>query len=67
MAPTAEMIRRGRKFDQVLEGARQVFMAGGFLGARVDARSGERGGGGEGRCLWAADSLKKKESRKTKE
>ena len=28
--------RRGRKFDQVLEGARQVFMAEGFDGASVD-------------------------------
>jgi len=32
---TAE-IKRGRKFDQVLEGARQVFMADGFEGASVD-------------------------------
>jgi TetR/AcrR family transcriptional repressor of mexJK operon len=29
-------LRRGRKFDQVLEGARQVFMADGFEGASVD-------------------------------
>lgn len=29
-------IRKGRKFDQVLEGARQVFMADGFEGASVD-------------------------------
>jgi AcrR family transcriptional regulator len=29
-------IRRGRKFDQVLEGARQVFMNDGFEGASVD-------------------------------
>lgn len=28
--------RRGRKFDQVLEGARKVFMADGFGGASVD-------------------------------
>jgi AcrR family transcriptional regulator len=28
--------RKGRKFDQVLEGARQVFMADGFEGASVD-------------------------------
>ncbi len=28
--------RRGRKYDQVLEGARQVFMADGFEGASVD-------------------------------
>ena len=29
-------IKKGRKFDQVLEGARQVFMADGFEGASVD-------------------------------
>ena len=29
-------IKRGRKFDQVLEGARQVFLADGFEGASVD-------------------------------
>ena len=29
-------VRRGRKFDQVLEGARQVFLADGFEGASVD-------------------------------
>ena len=29
-------IKRGRKFDQVLEGARQVFMADGYEGASVD-------------------------------
>lgn len=29
-------IKRGRKFDQVLEGAREVFMAHGFEGASVD-------------------------------
>ncbi len=29
-------IRRGRKFDQVLDGARQVFMIDGFEGASVD-------------------------------
>ncbi|WP_370399997.1 TetR/AcrR family transcriptional regulator [Sulfitobacter sp. JB4-11] len=29
-------IRKGRKFDQVLEGARAVFMADGFEGASVD-------------------------------
>jgi len=29
-------IRRGRKFDQVLEGARAVFMASGYEGASVD-------------------------------
>ncbi|WP_299672226.1 TetR/AcrR family transcriptional regulator [uncultured Roseobacter sp.] len=36
MTSTAEIIRKGRKFDQVLEGARQVFMADGFEGASVD-------------------------------
>ncbi|MEM6886729.1 MAG: TetR/AcrR family transcriptional regulator [Pseudomonadota bacterium] len=36
MAETAEIIRRGRKFDQVLDGARQVFMVDGFEGASVD-------------------------------
>ncbi|WP_420861558.1 TetR/AcrR family transcriptional regulator [Algirhabdus cladophorae] len=34
-APTPD-IRKGRKFDQVLEGAREVFMADGFEGASVD-------------------------------
>ncbi|NSX56040.1 TetR/AcrR family transcriptional regulator [Parasulfitobacter algicola] len=34
-APTPD-IRKGRKFDQVLEGARKVFMADGFEGASVD-------------------------------
>ena len=29
-------IKRGRKFDQVLDGAREVFMAAGFEGASVD-------------------------------
>ncbi|MCZ4255840.1 TetR/AcrR family transcriptional regulator [Sulfitobacter sp. G21635-S1] len=29
-------VRKGRKFDQVLEGARSVFMADGFEGASVD-------------------------------
>jgi AcrR family transcriptional regulator len=32
----APPIRKGRKFDQVLEGARSVFMAAGFEGASVD-------------------------------
>ncbi|WP_187429328.1 hypothetical protein ROLI_039780 [Roseobacter fucihabitans] len=36
MTTTVETIRKGRKFDQVLEGARQVFMADGFEGASVD-------------------------------
>ena len=34
-APAAE-IKKGRKFDQVLEGARRVFMRDGFEGASVD-------------------------------
>jgi len=34
-APAAE-IKKGRKFDQVLEGARAVFMRDGFEGASVD-------------------------------
>lgn len=43
MTKTAQSIRKGRKFDQVLEGARQVFMADGFEGASVDdiARAAE--------------------------
>jgi TetR/AcrR family transcriptional repressor of mexJK operon len=36
MTGTAQIIRKGRKFDQVLEGARSVFMADGFEGASVD-------------------------------
>lgn len=32
----ANEVRRGRKFDQVLEGARQIFMRDGFEGASVD-------------------------------
>ncbi len=31
-----QIIRTGRKFDQVLDGARQVFMSDGFEGASVD-------------------------------
>ncbi len=33
---SANKVRRGRKFDQVLAGARDVFMADGFEGASVD-------------------------------
>lgn len=33
----ATAIKKGRKFDQVLEGARAVFMADGYEGASVDA------------------------------
>ncbi|MCE8007377.1 TetR/AcrR family transcriptional regulator [Aestuariivita sp.] len=36
MAHAAEIVRKGRKFDQVLQGARQVFLADGFEGASVD-------------------------------
>ena len=36
MADTTDKIRKGRKYDQVLEGARNVFMADGFEGASVD-------------------------------
>jgi AcrR family transcriptional regulator len=36
MTITAPKVRKGRKFDQVLEGARAVFMTDGFEGASVD-------------------------------
>jgi len=36
MTAQATRIRRGRKFDQVLEGAREVFLRDGFAGANVD-------------------------------
>ena len=36
MTATAEKIRKGRKYDQVLAGARSVFMVDGFEGASVD-------------------------------
>ena len=36
MGAYAGQIKRGRKFDQVLEGARDVFMRDGFEGASVD-------------------------------
>lgn len=36
MNDATPIVRRGRKFDQVLEGARVVFMADGFEGASVD-------------------------------
>lgn len=36
MNDVAPIVRKGRKFDQVLEGARKVFMADGFEGASVD-------------------------------
>ncbi|WP_299147186.1 TetR/AcrR family transcriptional regulator [uncultured Tateyamaria sp.] len=37
------IVRKGRKFDQVLEGARVVFMADGFEGASVDDIAKEAG------------------------
>ena len=43
MAATVEDIRRGRKFDQVLEGARKVFLRDGFDGASVDDIAREAG------------------------
>lgn len=43
MGNTAEIVRTGRKFDQVLEGARQVFMTDGFEGASVDDIAREAG------------------------
>lgn len=36
MNPTSPEVRKGRKYDQVLEGARDVFMADGYEGASVD-------------------------------
>lgn len=36
MTDDASRVKRGRKFDQVLAGAREVFMADGFDGASVD-------------------------------
>ena len=36
MTDTAHHVRKGRKYDQVLAGARRVFMADGFEGASVD-------------------------------
>ncbi len=36
MPETAAILRTGRKFDQVVRGAREVFMADGFEGASVD-------------------------------
>lgn len=41
-APMSE-IKRGRKFDQVLQGARKVFLADGFEGASVDLIAKEAG------------------------
>ncbi|MCY1128647.1 TetR/AcrR family transcriptional regulator [Frigidibacter sp. RF13] len=39
----ADTLRKGRKFDQVLEGARKVFMRDGFEGASVDDIAREAG------------------------
>jgi len=36
MNDATPIVRKGRKFDQVLDGARAVFMADGFEGASVD-------------------------------
>lgn len=36
MTAAAEQVKKGRKFAQVLEGAREVFLADGFEGASVD-------------------------------
>ena len=36
MGTETAAVRRGRKFDQVLEGAREVFLRDGFEGANVD-------------------------------
>jgi AcrR family transcriptional regulator len=43
MTATVTAIRRGRKFDQVLEGARTVFLRDGFDGASVDDIAREAG------------------------
>ncbi len=43
MTDTAPEIRKGRKFDQVLQGARTVFLRDGFEGASVDDIAREAG------------------------
>ena len=43
MEQTQPVIRRGRKFGQVLDGARTVFLRDGFEGASVDAIAREAG------------------------
>jgi len=43
MGAAPQLIRKGRKFDQVLEGARFVFMRDGFEGAGVDDIAREAG------------------------
>lgn len=42
-APASAAIRKGRKFEQVLRGAREVFMRDGFEGASVDDIAREAG------------------------
>ena len=36
MTAVAAEIKKGRKFDQVLDGAREIFLRDGFEGASVD-------------------------------
>ncbi|MDF1726189.1 MAG: TetR/AcrR family transcriptional regulator [Sulfitobacter sp.] len=36
MSQSAQTVRKGRKYDQVLDGAREVFMSDGFEGASMD-------------------------------
>lgn len=43
MGAAAQPIRKGRKYDQVLDGARHVFMRDGFEGASVDDIAREAG------------------------
>lgn len=43
MGAAPQTIRKGRKFDQVLEGARQIFLTQGFEGASVDDIAREAG------------------------
>ena len=42
-SPALSPVKRGRKFDQVLDGARTVFLRDGFEGASVDAIAAEAG------------------------
>ena len=43
MGEALDIVRTGRKFDQVLEGARTIFLAVGFEGASVDDIAREAG------------------------
>ena len=43
MAHNSLIIKKGRKFDQVIEGARTVFMRDGYEGASVDDIAREAG------------------------